>query len=272
MAVGSILCVDGDLDVHDTASAAVKAAIERHRELHSAKIGVAVGDLDLGDPLGFAKRLCELADRGSILVTDSIRRAVAYDGHVLVDLGAISASGHLDRVHVFELDGVTSRMRTVLSLEISTLGRPSSGKLDDARVDAEAREHDRRVWSLFAKHRGFVERSIPGEYVAAFGSPLDAFRAALAIIRDLDTLDVRVHAGLEHGLMHYRGDRWVCTAWATAQRIRSRNLQQLASTMAAVEALDAAELAALGLVIEVVEEVVQRGVRDPVRVAQLRLA
>lgn len=270
MAVGSILCVDGDLDVHDTASAAVKAAIERHRELHSARIGVAVGDLDLGDPLGFAKRLSELAIAGSILVTDSIRRAVAADQHALVDLGAISPSGHLDRVHVFELDGVTNRVRTVLSLELSTLGRPQ--KLDDARVDAEAREHDRRVWSLLAKHRGFVERSIAGEYVAAFGSPLDAFRAALAIMRGLDALDVRIHAGLEHGQMQYSGDRWVCAAWATAQRIRSRNPQQLASTMAAVEALDAAGLAALGLVIEVVEEVVQRGVRDPARVAQLRMA
>jgi class 3 adenylate cyclase len=269
MAVGSILCVDGDLDVHDTASAAVKAAIERHRELHSARIGVAVGDLDLGDPLGFAKRLCELADRGTILVTDSIRRAVAHDQHALVDLGAISASGHLDRVHVFELDGLTSRERTVLSLELSTLGRPD--KLDDARVDAEAREHDRRVWSLLAKHRGFVERSLVGEYVAAFASPLDAFRAAVAIVRDLETLDVRVHAALEHGGMLYSGDRWVGPAWATAQRIRSRNLQQLASTMTAVEAVDAAELAALGLVIEVVEEVIQRGVRDPVRVAQLQI-
>ncbi len=270
MAVGSILCVDGDLDVHDTASAAVKAAIERHREMHSARIGVAVGDLDLGDPLGFAKRLCELAEPGSILVTDSIRRAVAYDQHALVDLGAISASGYLDRVHVFELDGVTSRSRTVLSLELSTRGRLE--KLDDARVDAEAREHDRRVWSLFAKHRGFVERSLDGDYLAAFELPLDALRAAIAIGRDLETRGVRVHAGVERGRLDYVADRWVGPAWQTALRIRGHFASPLACTMTVAEAVGPAGLSALGVVIEVVEEVVQRGVRDPVRVAQLRMA
>lgn len=269
MSVASIVCVDGELDVHDTARAAVTAAIERRRDAPTAKIGVAVGELEIHDPLGFATRLSELAEAGAILVSDAIRRAAAPDHLGFVDLGAISTGGHLDRVHVFELAGATARTRTVLALELS-LGRLGPDDTD-ARIDAEHREYDRRVWAGLAKHGGFVERSIAGDYLAAFATPRDAFRAALAITRDLDALDLRVHAGIEHGRLGYTGDRWVGAAWQTAQRIRSHGFRQLASTMAAVEAVGTASLSALGLVIEVVEEVVQRGVRDPVRVAQLQI-
>lgn len=268
MSVASIVCVDGELDVHDTASAAVKAAVERRRDAPTAKIGVAVGELEIGDPLGFAKRLSELAEAGAILVTDAIRRAVVPDQLRFVDLGALSTGGYLERVHVFELGGAIERTRTVLSLQLS-LGRV--GPDTDARTDAEQREYDRRVWAGLAKHGGLVEHSISGEYLAAFAAPREAFRAALAITRDLDTLDLRVHAGVEHGQVAYIGDRWVGAAWQTAQRIRSRGFRQLASTMAAIEAIGTASLSALGLVIEVVEEVVQHGVRDPVRVAQLQI-
>lgn len=263
MSIASIVCVDGELDVHDTASAAVKAAIERRRETATARIGVAVGELELGDPLGFAKRLAELAEPGQVLVTDSIRRA-AGDDHRFVDLGALSTAGYLDRVHVFELGGSAERTRTVLSIEIV-------GELFESaepRIDAEFREYDRRVWSLVAKHGGLIQRSSSGDYLAAFALPIDAFRAAVAIVRDLGGLDARVHTGIDHARMTYVADRWVGSAWQTARRIRSQTFRRVASTMTAVEVLGLEAMPALGLVIEVIEEVVYQGVRNPVGVAQ----
>lgn len=270
MSVASIVCVDGELDVHDTASAAVQAAIQRRRDAPTARIGVAIGELEIGDPLGFAKRLVELAEPGAILVTDAIRRAVAPATHVFVDLGAISSAGYLERVHVFELDGKPARTRTVLALELRHVGRVREAN-EAARVDAENRAYDRRVWAGLAKHRGYVERSITGDYLAAFERPLDAFRAAVALIRDLDQLDMRVLAGIERGDLVYTADRWVGEPWRIAEHVVRRYGVHLCSTMTAIEAVGHAALASLGLVIEAIEEQVDRGVRSPVRVALLQM-
>lgn len=276
MAVASIVCVDGDLDVHDTASAAVTAAIERRREVADARIGISAGDIEVGDPLGFAKRLFELAAPGEILVSDTIRRAVAHHERAFVDLGSISTIGYLDRMHVFELGGATTRERTVLAIEMVPHGRVGTignEAQDHAQYDAELRTYDRRVWGAAFAHRGFVERAHGNLHLLAFARPKDAFHTALAMMAEMEVLNLgMLHLGIERGTMTYMADHWRSAAWGIAERIRTGQYRTLASSMAVVDAVGIPALRDLGLVIEVVEEVVQKGIRDKVRVAQLRMA
>lgn len=275
MAVASIVCVDGELDVHDTASAAVTAAIERRREVATARIGISAGDIEVGDPLGFAKRLHELAVPGAILVSDTIRRAVAKDDHAFVDLGSISTTGYLDRIHAFELTDATTRDRTVLAIELvphGRLGRVGHEAEDHAQYDAELRTYDRRVWGAAFAHRGFVERAYGNLHLIAFANPIDPFHTALAMIGEMEQLDLgALSIGIERGTMTYMADHWRSAAWGIAERIRTSQYRCLASSMTVVDAVGIPALRRLGLVIEVVEEVVQKGIRDKVRVAQLRI-
>ena len=275
MAVASIVCVDGELDVHDTASAAVTAAIERRREVATARIGISAGDLDIGDPLGFATRLYELASPGEILVSDTIRRATR-DEHAFVDLGAISTAGYVDRIHVFEVDGATTRERTVLAIQLVTRGQVIQVGHEaehDARYDAELRTYDRRIWGAGFAHRGFIQQADGDPYLIAFGNPMDAFHTALASIAENEERHLgALHIGIAHGRMTYSADRWRSAAWSTAERIRTGQYRCLASSMAVVDAIGISRLRDLGLVIEVVEEFVLKGIPDKVRVAQLRLA
>ncbi len=276
MAVASIVCVDGELDVHDTAIGAVTAAIERRREVATARIGVSSGDIEVGDPLGFAKRLCELAAPGAILMSDTIRRAIARDHHGVVDLGAISTTGYLDRIQVFELTDALTHDRTVLALELvphGRVGHVGHEAEDHAQYDAELRTYDRRVWGAAFAHRGFVERAHGNQHLIAFADPLDAFRTALAMIGEMEQLHLgALSIGIERGTMTYMADHWRSAAWGIADRIRTSEYRCLASSMAVVDAVGVPALRDLGLVIEVVEEVVQKGIRDKVRVAQLRIA
>ncbi len=275
MSVASIVCVDGELDVHDTASAAVTAAIERRREAPTARIGISVGDLEIGDPLGFAKRLCELAAPSEILVSDAIRRATR-DEHAFVDLGAISTTGFVDRIHVFEVDGATTRERTVLAIQLRThgrIGRVGHEAEEAARYDAELRAYDRRIWGAAFAHRGFVERARGNPYLIAFADPVDAFRTALASIAEIEELRLgTLHIGVERGTMTYMADHWRSNAWVVAEKMRIAQFGCLASSMTVVDAIGIPALRDLGLVIEVVEEFVQKGIPDKVRVAQLRMA
>lgn len=274
MPVASILCVDGELDVHDTARAAVTAAIERRREVAGARIGISAGDIEVGDPLGFAKRLYELATPGAILVSDTIRRATGGD-HAFVGLGAISTAGYLDRIHVYELDGAIERQRTAVALEMAPHGRigiVGAEAEERAREEAELRTYDHRIWGIASAHRGFVDRSQGHEHLIAFADPIDAFHAALAALAEIERSNLgHLHIGIDHGTMTYMADHWWSGVWTVAQRIRARQYRRIASSMRVVEALGIPRLGQLGLVIEVVEEVTQKGVRDPVRVAQLRI-
>jgi class 3 adenylate cyclase len=272
MAVASIVCVDGELDVHDTARSAVKAAIERSTEV--ARIGICVGDIEIGDPLGLAKRLCEVAPPGAILVTDSIRRAVDDDG--FIDLGAVSIAGYRDRVQVFELRGVRARRRTVLSIEMVRDTRlvAATDEEEDARFAAQLLAYDRTVWRIAFAHRGFVDHSRGTEHAIAFERPLEALRAALALDAAMtahhDALG-SLRLGVDRGVMTYLADHWWSTAWRTAERVRSSRFRHLGASMALVNEVGQPALRQLGLVIEVVEEVVQKGVLDPVSVAHLRM-
>jgi len=280
MMIASIVCVDGEFDLHDTASAAVCAAIERRREAPGARIGIAAGNVEHGDPLGLATRLYELAEPDSILVSDTIRRAVVADiGYAageFVDLGALSTSGYVDRVQVFELGLASERTRTVLAIEVAPHARVRAAgeEVEErARYDAALRAWERRLWDLAVAHRGLLDHVVGHDHLFAFVHPLDAFQAALAAVAAMEALHLgTVAIGIERGQMSYLADRWWSPAWTTAQRIRGSEYRRIASTMTVVDAIGAPALAALGLVIEVVEEVVQKGVRDPVRVAQLRIA
>jgi class 3 adenylate cyclase len=270
VSIASIVCVDGELDVHDTAAAAVLAAIERRREAPEARIGVAAGDLEVGDPLGFAKRLSELAVPGSILVSNTVRSA-ARD-HRYVDLGAISATTSIDRIHVFELGGAVYRTRTVLALELIQDHVVGVASEQDARYGAELLDYDRRVWMIAFRHRGFVARTTASTHLLAFAEAQDAFRFAVAFDQEMSAVLLGLtRIGIATATMSYRADAWASPAWGVAERIGSTELRCIGSTMTSVDSVGGAPaLRALGLVMEVVEEVTHKGVRDPIRVAQLR--
>lgn len=267
VSIPSIVCVDGELDVHDTAAAAVLAAIERRREAPDARIGIAAGDLEVGDPLGFAKRLCELAAPGAILVSNTIRSAAR--GHRYVDLGAISSTTSVDRIHVFELGGAVHRTRTVLALEL--MQEVAAGE-HDARYEAELRDYDRRVWMIAFRHRGFVARTTVTAHLLVFAEPADAFRFAVAFDQEMSAVLLGlIRIGIATATMSYRADAWSSPAWGVAERIGSTELRCIGSSMTSVDGIGGSPaLRKLGLVMEVVEEVTHKGVRDPIRVAQLR--
>ncbi|MBA2539546.1 MAG: hypothetical protein H0V17_07925, partial [Deltaproteobacteria bacterium] len=229
MAVASIVCVDGDLDVHDTASAAVAAAIERRRESPTARIGICVGDIELGDPLGFARRLSTIAEPGAILVSDTIRRSVERDDRSFLDLGAVSIAGYADRMHVFELDGARQRDRCIVAIELSRNGVVSrrDEPEDQARTEAELSDYDRTVWRQLAAHRGFVQRVERLEYLVAFDAPVDAVDAAIALHRVWAPHEAigRLVFGFELGRLTYMVDRWWGSAMITANRIASTRFQ-----------------------------------------------
>jgi class 3 adenylate cyclase len=274
VAVASIVCVDDDLDVHDTASAAVAAAIERRRETPTARIGVCVGDIEVGDPLGLAKRLCAIAEPGVILVSDAIRRAVEPEHRSFLDLGAVAITGYADRIHVFELEGARQRDRCILAIDLEVFARVVGKDVEDsARDEAELADFDRTVWRQMLAHRGFVQRVERLEYTVAFANPSAAVDAALALYRVWSTHEAigRLVMGLEQGRLTYIVERWWGPALTTARRVASSRFQCLGMSMAVVESLGHAEVTRRGLLIEEVHEMVQKGVRDPVRVAHVRI-
>lgn len=139
---------------------------------------------------------------------------------------------------------------------------------DRAHHEAQLREYDRRIFRTAFLRRGFVER-VDEVHLLAFSDPADAFRAAISARKNVDLQLGMLEIGIETAVMRYSADRWTGSAWGIASRIRAGG-RRLASTMTAVEAVGQPALRDLGLVIEVVEEVVHKGVRDLVRVAQLR--
>jgi class 3 adenylate cyclase len=276
MSVASIVCVDGDSDIHDTARTAIAAAVARRTDAPSARIGVATGDIELGDPLGLANRLAVLADPGQILLSEAVRRTVAREQHELLDLGAISVGRLVDRVQVFELGGPRKRPRTALAIDISPHGRIASTGQENDELDGELHAYDELVLKTALRHGGYLERISGMELLFAFSRVAEAVRAAIAIEAQWATAlqhvgNLRIAVDVRE--MQYFGDRWLSSAWTVVERFCDlARYRQLAVTDAVVAELGDASLQALGLSMPTPREEIRfKGRFEPMGLHSLQL-
>jgi class 3 adenylate cyclase len=271
MSVASILCVDGEVDIHDTARGAVAAALDRRTD--TTRIGISTGDIELGDPLGLANRLAAIARPGQLLMSDAVRRSIARDHHELFDLGAVSLGSRVDRIHVFELGGARTRTRTAFAIDLAPHNKLST---DEDTLDGELQAYDQLILKHALRHGGFLDRTAGTEMMFAFAD----LAGALVAAKEIDTA---WHSALSHvgnlrcavaiADMHYYGDRWFSSAWDIVERVLSfSQFRQVVITDAVLAAAGEAGLAAFGLgAVSPREEVILKGRRDAVGVHRVAL-